>query len=198
MSIKVRHLSLALFAIFGIITNIVIVGLQNHNILLNFFLGYYPYLVVISPLIGYLLSLLDTRLSLFVLNRVDPVRLELDTPAIERYTELYLSDRYIITMSCLVIYAIAEELIRGGFILAVKVYSNLGFLPMLIVGTIVGMIILFIARAHLPIYLRAVKLIDDLILSLLLLLGGVLSAIIAHVILNVLIARPLLKGESSI
>ncbi len=197
-SVELKRLLIAFIAIIGIITNIVIIGLQNRSILLNFLLGYYPYLVIISPFIGFLLSLLDVRFSLFVLNHIDPVRLELDLSAIEQYTRLYLSEKYTVTILCLVIYAIAEELIRGGFLLAIKVYSNLSFLPMLIVGSIVGTIILFIARAHLPIYLRAVKLVDDFILTLLLLLGGVLSAIIAHIVLNIFIVKPLLKSGSSI
>ena len=155
----------------------------------EFLVGAYPYVVAISPLVGLLLGLLDVRLSSIVLRRIDEAVLELDAPQILEAQSPYIS-KGIVGLGLNALYVLGEESIRGVILFYSKYLFKLSTLSLLLTGTF----LFFFVRA-LPWYLRLVKLIDDFVLTVLFLMGGVLSAWIAHAVMNAYILWPLVKHE---
>lgn len=171
-------------------TNIAAAAFMNGpKMYIPFFLGQSPLLIAAAPLLGLALGFLDVRLSGLVLSRIDPARLELDAPSIEGAQSPYLGSgwRGIAANGLCVL---GEESIRGIFLVLLKENFRWPIYALIAAGTF-----MFFLSRRIPVYLQAVKLIDDFALTLLFLWGGVISAWLAHLALNVYILWPLLKHE---
>lgn len=152
-----------------------------------FFMGRIPLLIVVAPIVGLALGVLDVYLSRLVLSRIDQARLELDASSIEEAQTPYIGQGVLgIVKNGL--YVLGEESIRG--IILIFAGHDLPVYAVVALGTF-----LFFFSRRLPIYMRLVKLIDDLVLTLLFLWGGVISAWLAHLVLNTYILWPLLRYE---
>jgi len=155
----------------------------------DFLVGTYPYVVAISPLVGLLLGLLDVKLNGIILKRIDEAILELDAPKILKIQSPYIG-RGIVGLGLNTLYVLGEESIRGAILFYSKYLFKLSTFSLFLLGTF----LFFFARA-IPWYLRLVKLIDDFVLTVLFLTGGVLSAWITHAVMNAYILWPLVKYE---
>jgi len=172
-----------------ILLNLSLASRHGRDFVSEFLVGTFPYIVAISPLVGLILGAVDVKLSSFVIRRVDEAVLELDMSKIMKSQSPYLGGG-VASLTYNVAYVLGEEAIRGGVLMALK-YDLGATVPALLAA---GALIFLFARA-IPWYLRLVKLIDDFVLTVLFLTGGVLSAWIAHAVMNAYILWPLVKHE---
>ena len=157
----------------------------GRSYLVAFLTGGLPILAVLAPLIGLFLGLLDVTLSKLIVRRVDPVMIELDAPLIEEVRSPYVGRGYLGVAGNWV-YVLGEESIRGVFLMLVK---DAWPTPAVVAfGTL-----LFVIWRRLPMYLRVVKLLDDFAFTMLFLWGGLLSAWLAHALMNTYILWPLVR-----
>jgi len=178
-----------MLALVFILLNLSLASRHGRDFVSEFMVGAFPYLAAISPLIGLILGAVDVKLSSFAIRRVDEAVLELDMPKITNIQSPYLGGGAI-SLVYNAAYVLGEEAIRGGVLMVLK-YDLGATVPVLLAA---GTLMFFLARA-IPWYLRLVKLIDDFVLTVLFLTGGVLSAWIAHAVMNAYILWPLVKHE---
>ncbi len=151
----------------------------------EFLFGSVPFLAVVAPLLGLLVGVLDVRLSTYIVARLDPARLELDAERITSSQDPY-TGRGIYGIFMNSAYVLGEEAIRGVVLTVLKKAVSVEVL--IAAGTF-----LFIFSRSLPMYLRVVKMVDDFVLTLLFLWGGLLSAWLAHTFMNAYILWPIVK-----
>jgi len=178
-----------MLALVFILLNLSLASRHGRDFVSEFLVGTFPYLVAFSPLVGLILGAVDVKLSSFVVRRIDEALLELDIPKITEVQSPYLGSGAA-GLAYNAVYVLGEEAIRGGVLMALK-YDLGATAPLLLAA---GALMFLFARA-IPWYLRLVKLIDDFVLTALFLTGGMLSAWIAHAVMNAYILWPLIKHE---